>query len=123
MTRLWTWTNQYTVLSCSALYYMLIFRKDTGRKLSFTREGRMKFLTVYTPLRWTVTRREPNEELHFVHYRRGHSLLLTVKSNIYLCVVFIILIIINSFAYYYDIVLVDGVRSKIFCSRTKSNII
>ena len=90
---------------------MLIFRKDTGRKLSFTREGRMKFLTVYTPLRWTVTRREPNEELHFVHYRRGHSLLLTVKSNIYLCVVFIILIINNSFA---DIVLVDGVRSKIF---------
>ena len=66
---------------------------------------------------------EGTQKIHFVHYRRGHSLLLTVKSNIYLCVVFIILIIINSFAYYYDIVLVDGVRSKIFCSRTKSNII
>ena len=47
MTRLWTWTNQYTVLSCSALYYMLIFRKDTGRKLSLRGEGRMTFYRLY----------------------------------------------------------------------------
>ena len=44
----------------------------------------MTFLTVYTRLRWTATRREPNEELRFIHYRRGHSFIDSEKQYIYL---------------------------------------